>query len=116
MGATDYTIRYPFGEADSQVLTPDTTVEVTIVQDATLVTFDAALAADMTLNLAAFDTELPVGSQLTVKALSDGTARDITLGTGFEGTVVAGVISKTIMSIFQFDGTSYVLVSSIQTD
>jgi hypothetical protein len=74
------------------------------------------LAADATLNLVIGD-DIPVGALLTIKAKSDGTARTITLGTGLQGSAIAGVASKTKAASFIYDGEKFVaMAAAIQLD
>ena len=42
---------------------------------------------------------------------SDGTARDLTMGTGLTGPVVAGVISKKKCAHYKYDGTTFKMVA-----
>jgi predicted NBD/HSP70 family sugar kinase len=66
-----------------------------------------ALTADATIDLI-LGNELRVGAILELWFSSDGTARTITLGTGFNAAIaIAGVINKTLKVIFTFDGTSF---------
>jgi hypothetical protein len=56
------------------------------------------------------------GAKVYVRLQSDTTARDATLSTGFEGTTVAGVISKTKIVTFVYDGTNLVHIATNQID
>jgi len=106
--------KYPFGPADVKAVTPGATMNVEVSNPETILNL-GELAAAGTINLD-IDPEMPAGATLTVKAKSDGTARDITLGTGITGTTIAGTISKTKVATFKFDGTAYLHVATQQVD
>lgn len=97
--------KYPFGPATVSSVTAAATVEVAITNSKTIVDF-GELAAAMTVDLV-IDPELEAGAELHIKALSDGTARDITFGDGFNAPVLAGVISKTKVQSFVYNGTAF---------
>lgn len=90
------------------------TIAATIVATNTEIDI-AELTGAATLNLT-LHSQLELGNILVVKAKSDTTARDITLGTGFLGTKIAGVISKTKVATFWFDGSAFVHLSTNQLD
>lgn len=90
----------------SQVLTPAATVEATISVP-TLLSFDAALSAAMTLNVT-IPSGTPDGTILHITAASDGTARTIAFGTGFNAPNLAGTISKTKVQTFILSGGVFV--------
>jgi len=70
--------------------------------------------AELDLNVGA---DIPIGALLVVKAQSDATARTVTLGTGFSGPAIAGVISKTKTASFIFDGATFVaMAAAVQID
>lgn len=74
------------------------------------------LDAACTLNLTV-DAQVTAGAILQVKALSDATARDLTFGTKITAPVCAGVISKTKVTTFIYDGTDFVAVGApVQID
>lgn len=71
-----------------------------------------ASTVDLTIGA---DVEL--GARLAIVAKSDATARDITCGTGFLGGAIAGVISKTKMQEYIYNGTAFMPVAAaIQLD
>lgn len=108
--------KYPFGPADHQTVTPSATVALTIVNDKTILDFNAALSAGMTINLT-IDSEVKKGATLSVKALSDGTARNVTCGTGMTGPGITGTISKTKSAIWEYNGTTFVqMTAAVQLD
>jgi hypothetical protein len=75
-----------------------------------------ALTGACTLN-ATIGTDVEAGARLLVKVASDGTARDLTLGTGFAAPVVAGVISKTKVVEYVYNGTAFLPVAAaVQID
>ncbi len=113
---TPEVINFPFGVADSQSVTPAAGVAAaTIANNLTIVDL-GTLGAAATLNLT-LNANLNTGAILVVKALSDGTARNVTFGTGITGPVLAGVISKTKTQTFIFDGSGFVgIAAAVQVD
>ena len=57
---------------------------------------------------------MKAGAELILTIASDGTARDLTPGTSMTGVVVAGVISKTKVATYKFDGTNFIHVGTQQ--
>jgi len=115
MYASDQVVKWPFGEADVQSIAyADISDDIVIKNNKTIVTV-GTLEDDVTVNLDISD-EVEVGAELTLRLTSDTTARDVTLGTGLEGNAIAGVISKTKVAKFEFDGSNFVCVSTIQID
>jgi hypothetical protein len=108
-------VDYPFGKADVQALVAAAAVTATIKNQLTHITFTAALAANMTLNFL-IEGQVRTGARVVVTALSDGTARSVTPGTGALGTAEAGVINKTKQLVFEYNGTAFVLQSARQID
>lgn len=49
-----------------------------------------------------------VGDRVILKVSSDTTARSLTFGTGFKAPVLAGVISKTKVQEFVYDGSQFI--------
>lgn len=100
-------VKWPFGPAT--VIAPAAhaaTVAATIDNAKTFITLPTMTGA-VTLDLTV-DADLEAGAELILRALSDGTARDITPGTGMTGPVVAGVISKTKVTRYVYDGSKFV--------
>lgn len=64
-----------------------------------------------TLNLSE-DSEPVVGDEIIVKVSSDGTARNLTFGTGFIAPVLAGVINKTKVQTLVYDGANFIASST----
>ncbi len=104
---------FPFGPASVETLTYAATIASTVNNSMTILT--VALTGAATLNLT-LDANLRVGSILIVRASSDGTARDLTPGTGMTGTVVAGVINKTKCATYVYNGTAFVHIATQQID
>ena len=107
------TISYPFGDMDTQSVDFATSIDLVIKNQKTLVEVGQMTGA-MTINVTT--PELKAGAELIVKLQSDTTARAVTLGTGFTGTSIAGVISKTKYARFMFDGSNFIYMSSQQVD
>lgn len=100
--------RFPFGNATTIEVEDAATLNFSITNSMTLIVVDE-LAADATINLTVAKG-VPIGSQLFIRLQSDGTARDVTPGTGMEGTDMAGTISKTKMFQCLYDGTNFIVV------
>ena len=98
-------VSYPFGNADVQTPAYAATIGATITDRMTIIK-PAVLTGALTLNLT-IDQGILAGARLLLVALSDGTARTVTFGTGFTSPVLAGVISKTKAIEFVYDGVSY---------
>lgn len=107
-------VSYPFGPADVQTPAYAATIAVTVNNAKTLLNI-AQLTGAATLNLT-IDGDLPAGAELIVKAQSDGTARDLTPGTGMTGTAIAGVISKTKYATYVYDGSTFVHTATQQVN
>lgn len=86
-----------------------------LVERTTTVLDLGTLTGAATLNLT-LGSDIPVGALLLVKAGSDATARDLTLGTKFGGpATLAGTISKNKSQLFMFDGTNFVATAAAVT-
>jgi hypothetical protein len=107
-------INYPFGEMDVQSVDAAATIELEVENQKTLVNV-SEMAAAATINVTA-SPELKAGAELFIKLKSDGTARAVTLGTGFTGTSVAGTISKTKIASFVYDGSKFIHTALNQID
>lgn len=111
----DKKIEVVFPTSENQSVEAAATIAVDVNRTTTLVDL-GTLAADATLNLTIGD-DVPVGAILNVKAKSDTTARAITLGTGFTGPAISGVISKTKSASYIFDGTTFLAMgTAVQLD
>lgn len=121
MAQLDKVLNWPDGLADEQILVPAAAVNVTISNMLTYVFFNAALAANMTLNFL-LEGQVRAGARVIVRALSDGTARSVTPGTNASGVAVAGVISKTFEIEFEYKRVgpggvyAFVLINARQVD
>lgn len=74
------------------------------------------LSANTTLN-ATIGEDVERGAIVTVKAKSDGTARNVTFGDGFAAPAVAGTVSKTKVVSFIYDGTTFLpMAAAVQID
>jgi hypothetical protein len=114
MAFPDKTISYPFGEMDVQAPAYAATIDLAVVNQKTLVNV-AQLTGAVTINAVA-DAGLRKGAELIISTQSDGTARAVTLGTGFKGVAISGTISKTKVATFVFDGSLFVNTGLIQVD
>ncbi|RWX00920.1 hypothetical protein [Flavobacterium cerinum] len=70
-----------------------------------------AMTGAGTLSLSG-DAQPVIGDEIILKVTSDGTARDLTFSTGFTAPVLAGVISKTKVQTFVYDGASFIPTGS----
>lgn len=103
---------FPWGNMTKTTLASAATIAAS-VSGPTI--FTVALAAAATLNLT-IDSETKIGTPIYLRVSSDGTARDLTPGTGMTGTVVAGVINKTKVATYVYDGSAFVHVATQQID
>jgi len=111
----DSKIEVVFPTSEKQTVAPAAVIEVDVERTSTVVDL-GELAEAATLNLT-IGADVPVGAVLVVKAKSDATARDITLGTGLTGPAISGVISKTKSMSFIYDGISFIAMSAaVQLD
>ena len=99
-------VRAPFGKVDAQTPAEAAILAVTIGKGDTNVNVVGAAAQDMTMNLT-IGADVPDGTKLTVKWLSDGTARDLIPGTGMNGNSVIGTVSKTTVAVYEKNGASF---------
>lgn len=114
MAATQM-ISYPDGTADVQTPAYAATITATITNLMTIIN-PAQLTGALTLNLS-IDQGIKAGARIVFIGLSDTTARTTTFGTGFTSPTLAGVISKTKVIEFVFDGTTFKATSvGVQID
>jgi hypothetical protein len=105
---------YKIGSSTAFALAYASAISLTVSESRTIVTL--ALTGAATLNLHA-DSKPQIGDEIIIKASSDGTARDLTFGTGFKAPVLAGVISKTKTQTLVYDGTSFIAAAApVQID
>jgi len=97
-------IKFPFGDADVQALDDGATLALEVNNTKTIATVSLSQAA--TLNVTP-NAELPAGSELHLKVTSDGTGRDVTLGTNITGPTLSGTASKTKVATFVYDGSAF---------
>ena len=111
----DSKVEVIFPTSEKQEIAYATTIAATVERAITLLDL-GTLTGAATLNLTV-GAYVPVGALLTVKAKSDTTARDITLGTGLTGPTLAGVISKTKSQSFMYDGAKFIaMAAAVQLD
>ena len=100
------TVKYPFGPADSKVLSAAGAQALTIVDSLTMIDGVTTIStAARTLNLT-LDADLAVGAKLVIRSKSTGTEDNI-FGTGITGTTYAGVAGKIITRTATFDGVEF---------
>ena len=106
--------KYKIGSSTVAALAFATTMELTVSESRTIVPI--AMTDDATINLAS-DAEPSIGDELIVVATSDSTARDLTFGTGITGPALTGVISKTKVQSFVYNGSAFIASAApVQTD
>jgi hypothetical protein len=96
---------YKIGNSCAFALAYAATMALVVSESRTIVSIDLTGAG--TLDLDSKSTP-SIGDELILKVSSDGTARDLTLGTGFTSPVLAGVISKTKVQHFVYDGSKFI--------
>lgn len=102
-------IKWPFGKADKNSVAQAASMSYAITNAKTILDL-GTLTQDSTLAITQA-ADLPVGADITITAASDGTARQLTLGTGFSGNAVAGTISKTKIIKAEYNGVAFVVYS-----
>ena len=107
-------VRYPFGAADVQNIAAAAVMAATIKNSQTQLNI-GELGAAGTLNLT-LHPELSVGDELVIKVSADGTNRVLTLGTGITGNAITVTADKTFIITAKFDGTAFIVVSSLVTN
>lgn len=106
--------RYQIGSSVAFALEFAASMEATVKESRSIIS--VAMTANGTLNLSA-DAENVIGDEVIVKVSSDATARDLTFGTGFTAPVLAGVISKTKVQRFVYDGAGFIATGApVQID
>lgn len=107
-------IKFPAGAATvltsttdtaTLTITPKNTVEFMSIDSTTL---DAALTVNVVTTYA------KPGYILYLQAISDGTNRVLTFGTGMRGTALTVTARKRFMIMCVYDGTSYVVATRQQ--
>lgn len=93
---------------------PAATVALPVENNLTIVNFSQQ-SANMTVNLE-IDPELEPGAMLVIRNSSDGTARSLTPSTGFTSVAISGVINKSKVSTFVYDGSTFLNISERQVD
>lgn len=106
----DTTVRYPFGPADVQSADYAAAIAVTIKNAKTFLTI-GQMTAGATLNLT-IEKDVPAGATLTVRTSADGTNRTLTPGTGMTGNGVSNTASKSFSHTYEYDGSTFVHVTS----
>lgn len=96
---------YKIGSSTAETIAYAASMTVNPTESKTIVTI--ALTGAGTLALGE-NAKPQVGDEMIVKASSDGTARDLTFGTGFTAPVLAGVINKTKTQTLIYDGTAFI--------
>lgn len=109
--AADNIVKWPFGPASKIAVVAGATMAATIKNSKTHITISEMGAAG-TLNLTLSD-QLEAGATLKVKASADGTNRVLTLGTGLTGNAITVTASKSFEINFEFDGSTFVCLSSL---
>ncbi|MBF6607764.1 MAG: hypothetical protein ITG00_03395 [Flavobacterium sp.] len=85
------------------------TMEAEVSDTRTIITIP--MTGNGALSLSA-DSKPSIGDEIILKVSSDGTARDLTFGTGFTAPTLSGTISKTKVLSLVYDGTSFIATSA----
>ncbi len=99
-------LKYPFGLADSKVLTATGAQALTIDDNMTIVdgvTVEAT--GNRTLDLTV-DPEVKAGARILLKTKTNAT-QDTIFGTSITSVTVTGVAGKTFSQGFTYDGTTF---------
>ena len=111
-GDKGYNVGTPEAGFFVSTLADASTMALTISRDNEMVKIDEMAQAG-TLNIT-IGGDIEIGAQLYLKCISDGTGRDITLGTGTDTMVIAGTANKTKWAYLVYDGSVYNLISVYQ--
>lgn len=102
-------LKFPFGEADTLVLSATGAQALTVKDNFTYVDgVTAEATANRTLNVTV-DDQVEIGARLLVASKTDGTETTI-FGTGITGATITGVAGKTITKEFVYTGSAFVAV------
>jgi hypothetical protein len=106
--------KYQIGSSTAITVAYAATMEINPTESRTIATIDLTGAGTLDIG----DEATPqVGDELILKVSSDGTARDLTLGTGITGPVLTGVINKTKVQTFVYDGSNFIATAAaVQID
>ena len=111
-GDKGYGVGTPEAGFKVSTLADATTMSLTIERDHEMVKIDEMAQAG-TLNLV-IGGDIEIGASLHPKCISDGTGRDITLGTGTDTMTISGTANKTKWAVLVYDGSVYNLISVYQ--
>ena len=111
-GDKGYNVGTPESGFFVSTLADATTMSLTISRDNEMVKIDT-MAQACTLNLV-IGGDIEIGAKLLLKCISDGTGRDITLGTGTDEKTISGTANKTKWAVLYYDGSIYNLISVYQ--
>lgn len=105
-------LKFPFAAADVIAGTNAATNAISIKNAGLTLVQIPQLAQATTVNLT-IASPMETGAMLVINWLSDGTARSLTPGTGFETTgAITGVISKTKSATFMWNGSKFQHIST----
>lgn len=107
--------RFPFGPADVQNVTSAASVALVVENGGLTYVKFSQMSAAMALTVTVPEG-MPQGALLFLELPSDGTARNVTPGTGFTSAVLAGTISKTKVATFVYVGDKFVNTGLQQID
>ena len=107
-------VTWPFGEGTFVTSTDSLTSAITVNNSLYWVDY-GTLDTTMTITVTA-TPGLKKGAQLFIKAASNTTARTVNFSTGFKGVAMTGVISKTKVAHFIYNGVYFYYLSSQQVD
>ncbi|GGB82966.1 hypothetical protein GCM10007424_23740 [Flavobacterium suaedae] len=106
--------KWKIGYTEAKTVSYAASMDAVVKESRTILS--VALTGNGTLNISS-DARPFIGAEIIVKATSDATARDLTFGTGFTAPTLTGVINKTKVQHFVYDGSAFVPVATaIQID
>ena len=106
--------KYQIGSTVAFTIAYAATMTANVNESRNIITIDLTGAGALSLNP---ESKPQVGDEIILKVSSDGTARDLTFGTGFTAPTLAGVISKTKVLCLVYDGSNFIAKSAaIQID
>jgi hypothetical protein len=97
--------KFAFGHSTALLIVFSASMQATVSETRTIATIN--MTGNGTLALSE-DAKPTLGDEIILKVSSDGTARDLTFGTGFTAPVLTGVINKTKVITLVYDGTAFI--------
>ena len=102
-------VLHPFGAADKLLVAFLAMMSVAICNNKSIVEVDT-MTGDGTLDID-IDAETRDGAEILLLATADGTPRNLTLGAGTTGEVIAIAAGETVAIKLEYDGVQFVAIN-----